>query len=628
MALVRNSSSTSSRNDTISSMTAKRTRTLAKQQQISENIANIANVLLENAQESVSAIEELKSSMEQIATAAEENSGSSEQALKFVNEITNNINNMTRTIDNGITVTLNVGNNITGAVEATSNTVNRMQASVKIAKDSSKKSEELKVSSQNIGEAVSLIAKIADQTNLLALNAAIEAHRAKEHGKGFAVVADETRSLSGNSEKNAKFITDLVNQIQQSIDTIIGSITGTTAIIEQTGNDGNNLTVTLEELVKITNYTVEAARNAGNFTTQLVKYASEMSSGTESIAMASSQIAAAVERTLNSIEMQTKALSLVEDDVKELVDSAEELKTSTDTVKSAEEIAASADGISSAVEEIRKSMNEVTRALSDIENSSKTTNDNAIANKNKAQMGLAISKDMDQIITLVRRNMDILKTSFVKVKERLQGIRLHFESSINQGEIASSNLGVIRREAKNVAKTVTSISNIILQLNMLAISGSIESARAGEFGKGFAVVSADIRNLSQDAEANIDKINDVVESMHTEIDNVNNDWQNLLKGQEYEKSTIDSLINEVDKIVDQLIDILDRYQGLKSINDQNMDGLSQALNGIEEIQKAIELSATNAMESKKAADLIIDTISHMADSVEELAAMADELQQG
>ena len=35
---------------------------------------------------------------------------------------------------------------------------------------------------------------------------------------------------------------------------------------------------------------------------------------------------------------------------------------------------------------------------------------------------------------------------------------------------------------------------------MLAISGSIEAARAGDFGKGFAVVSADIRNLAKDSE--------------------------------------------------------------------------------------------------------------------------------
>ncbi|MCV6606883.1 MAG: methyl-accepting chemotaxis protein, partial [Campylobacterales bacterium] len=65
---------------------------------------------------------------------------------------------------------------------------------------------------------------------------------------------------------------------------------------------------------------------------------------------------------------------------------------------------------------------------------------------------------------------------------------------------------------------------------------------------------------------------------------------------------------------------------LKNMNDQNLEGLNQALNGIAEIQKAIELSATNAMESRKASELIIETIQNMAEGIEELAVMADELQ--
>ena len=181
-------------------------RSLAKQQQISESIAGISMTILENAQESVSAIEQLKSSMEQIATAAEENSGASEQALSNVSNINSNIARMNTTIETVISSTIATGDNIMNSVEKIGASVARMDEAVEVAQESSKKSEELKVSSQNIGDAVGFIAKIADQTNLLALNAAIEASRAKEHGKGFAVVADETRALAGESEKNAEFI--------------------------------------------------------------------------------------------------------------------------------------------------------------------------------------------------------------------------------------------------------------------------------------------------------------------------------------------------------------------------------------------------------------------------------------
>jgi methyl-accepting chemotaxis protein len=628
MALVKKNEVTTTAASSGSSSEKRRQRTLAKQQQISEVIAGVATTILDNAQESVSAIEELKSSMEQIATAAEENSGASEQALKNVRSINTNIGRMGQTIDTVISSTLVTGDNIMGAVDTINTSVNRMTASVEVAQASSKKSEELKASSENIGEAVGFIAKIADQTNLLALNAAIEASRAKEHGKGFAVVADETRALAGESEKNAEFISELVNKIQASIDNIIKSIVNTTGIIDATGHRGTNLSKKMEELTKIAVYTVEAARNINTFTQNLGNYAGQINEGSQDIANASSEIALSVEKTLNSIEVQSSALVQTEEDIKELNALSEELKFSTDTMKSAEEIASSADAISGSMEDIQAALEEVTTALNQIESSSQMTNQSALANKELFENGLEASKDIDKLIEIARRNFDLLKISFGEVKSAMVAIGNDFGASITEGSDASNELDVIVKETRNVDKTVGSISNSIIQLNMLAISGSIEAARAGDFGKGFAVVSADIRNLAKDSESNTDKINDTIESMNTEIDTVRTDWLKLLGNQENEKDQINVLISEIDKITEMLIDLLDRFTGLKAVNDQNLEGMNQGVIGVSEIQKAVELSARNAMESRKASELIIETISHIGEGVEELAVMADELQQG
>ena len=629
MALMKKNISSSSSSAVVSSGGDKRKqRTLAKQQQISESIAGVSMTILENAQESVSAIEELKSSMEQIATAAEENSGASEQALSNVKGINTNISRMNLTIDTVIASTLSTGDNIMTAVDKVNDSVKRMDSAVNVAQESSTKSEELKVSSQNIGDAVSFIAKIADQTNLLALNAAIEASRAKEHGKGFAVVADETRALAGESEKNAEFISELVNKIQGSIDKIIKSIGSTTTIIADNGVKGNTLSFKMEELTKIAVYSVEAARSVNTYTQRLGDFASKINDGSQDIADASSSIALSVEKTLNGIDIQSDALSQTEDDIKELSNLAEELKYSTDTMKSAEDIALSADTIGGSMEDIQNALEDVTNALNQIESSSNSTNQSALNNKELIEAGIIAAKDIDKLIEIARRNFDLLKVSFNAVKSTVTEIRGAFSESITQGNSAAGELNVIVKETKSVDKTVGNISNSIVQLNMLAISGSIEAARAGDFGKGFAVVSADIRNLAKDSESNTDKINDIVESMNSEIDTVKTDWNNLLASQGNEQGLIDMLINDIVKITDMLVDLLDRYTGLKAVNDQNVEGMNQVMIGISEIQKAVELSARNAMESRKASELIIETVTHIGEGVEELAVMADELQQG
>lgn len=78
--------------------------------------------------------------------------------------------------------------------------------------------DDIKKSSAQIVETLTLIDDIAFQTNLLALNASIEAARAGEHGKGFAVVAEAVRSLATRSAESAQYIKTLVGSNVETIE--------------------------------------------------------------------------------------------------------------------------------------------------------------------------------------------------------------------------------------------------------------------------------------------------------------------------------------------------------------------------------------------------------------------------
>jgi methyl-accepting chemotaxis protein len=184
----------------------------------------------------------------------------------------------------------------------------------------------------------------------------------------------------------------------------------------------------------------------------------------------------------------------------------------------------------------------------------------------------------------------------------------------------------LEQVSRRINKIVEAITTVSIQTNMLAVNGSIEAARAGEFGKGFVVVSTDIRNLARDSAENADRIKDLVKAVQDQIAAVSADLEDIVKSaiSEVEQAkTSTANLNQIEA------DILVVDQGTREILAASME----IATAIAQVKKAIEQISTAAQEADKASTEAASAAmqqskgsEELASAIEEISSLADELQ--
>ena len=96
---------------------------------------------------------------------------------------------------------------------------------------------------------------------------------------------------------------------------------------------------------------------------------------------------------------------------------------------------------------------------------------------------------------------------------------------VDRREIRSETAG------RRIEKIVDAIALMAVQTSMLAVSGSVEAARAGNAGRGFAVVSNDIRSLAREASQNVERAKDTVLGILDQIATLKRDLEQVVAKQ-------------------------------------------------------------------------------------------------
>lgn len=601
-------------------------RTLAKQQQLAERIAVATEQLASGIEEANSAAEELGATMQQIAKGADESSSATEESRAAINQIDKssvvadkNAKESLERVDIARELTKDTSNGIELMIKGIKESANINLESVKLVGELEKQSNE-------IGEIIQAVVRIADQTNLLALNAAIEAARAGEHGKGFAVVADEVRNLAETSEKSARNITELVNEIQDNVKVVVADIENAGNAVNDEVEKAKKTTVDLikinEEIILVQKGVAEVSENAIDSN----RGAGEFLAIAEQIAAASEQQSTAAEEIEKSIQMQNKAFNELNVGAADLAQMAEELKVSTDAQKSSESLAASSEELSANVEEANATSGEILKAMEQIslgaQAQANLTDKAAMLGETLAVAAKQMNERAGFSGNKIEELQKLLDLSKIAVDNMSEGISSAAQISMT----AAKNIRGLEETTRRIDKIVDAIVNVTIQTNMLAVNGSIEAARAGEFGRGFSVVAGDIRALANESAENADKIKDLVRGIQNQIKRVAADTELSSKTSFEEVEKAKKTTHNLNIIEESMVNILKGAVEIQKGAEESMVALEQVRKGVDQIATAAQESSSGAEQASAAAAEQAKGMQQLAEAIEEISGLADELQ--
>ncbi|MCK0472313.1 methyl-accepting chemotaxis protein [Halalkalibacter sp. APA_J-10(15)] len=298
----------------------------------------------------------------------------------------------------------------------------------------------------------------------------------------------------------------------------------------------------------------------------------------------------------------------------------EEVKqTSEHLASSSEQLTASAEQTGKATETITESIQHV---ASGAESSTASIEEgaNTLTEVNKGVQNIAENATLISEATLVASEKAESGESYVN--ETVRQMEKISESVAESGHV----IQMLDKRSKEIGDITQVISDISEQTNLLALNAAIEAARAGEHGKGFAVVADEVRKLAEQSQQSTSEITSLISTIQKDmeqstqsIDHVFIDVQGGMKIAQETEGSFKEILEQLEKVSGQVDSMAATAEEISASSDEVTSTIST-------VAKKAEETASHSQNVAASAEEQLASMEEVSSSAQALSSLADDLQ--
>lgn len=324
--------------------------------------------------------------------------------------------------------------------------------------------------------------------------------------------------------------------------------------------------------------------------------------------------------------------------------------------QSAEKVAASSQELSATSEEVNKATQQITETINQVAagstEQSKTVQSSAEAME---QLSRAVQEvatgaqnqanTVDQTVSLVQQITsaidhvsalsqeaaangqtvtEVANTGGKQVADAVQGM----DRIKNATDKVAEMVKQLGESSQQIGAIVETIDDIAEQTNLLALNAAIEAARAGEHGKGFAVVADEVRKLAERSSKATGEIAELISNIQQMTDHavsaMNQGSQEVAEGTQLGNQAGEAL-SAIQEAIVSIVSIVRQIEEVSAATQQMSSSSAEVVKAIENVSAITEETTAAAEEMSASSDDVARQIEQVAAVSEENAAAAQEV---